>query len=202
MVLYSRNNPDFKKDSIGQYIRSVVVHGMAQALNQYLDGVAALFRHKCTRSHQVEIYVDSILCLALQCWARVVSRTDNVVIGDEKHVFQANAGVLDRLKKAYNEFEVLASNSEALKYTRPVTWGLYVGAWYEQMHAYGEIHVHAEEQWFNKRLAAHASRIGLYCWAEARAILVCYIHNDHLPFDGSLWFDRLIARAQMATPQL
>ena len=194
VFLFATTNPKFEEDAIGHYIRTAVIHGMARAHNYYLISVTASASHQYDKllpeSSRLGKCVELILCLALQYWARIVSMTDDVVVGEKKHVFNAGAGLLSRLKNACHEYDTITSSSEKLIYERPVLWALYVGAWSDHLHAHGQNHIHAEEQWFNVRLAAHVDRMSLHSWSEVRRILVGYIHNDHLSSDGSLWFRR------------
>lgn len=206
MYIFNLANPMPKEVHAGEYMRSIVANGMCRLLNHYLDNVAVIEKlvgqNTLTGRQITHARVQTIVSLALFYWGRFVSITDSVVIGTGKAVFCSNPGILTRLRKAYGDYDTLTLKAEKIPYSRQALFAVYVGAWAEQMKALGTGQTEVEKQWFNSKFGAHASKMGLRTWEEVREVLIGFLHNDFVPPNGSIWFQKTLKEFEKSKPEV
>lgn len=202
--IFNLVNPTSWEPAVGEYMRSIVVHGMCQALNFYVDSVVAIKKlsgeNHLNSARLAHTCVHSALSLALLYLTRFVSMTDSVVICEQKIVFCSNAEIMTRLRRAYSDYEAFTAKSETLKYSRPILWTLYVGAWSERVQSLGTDQTQTKKQWFNSRFSAHAKKNGFNTWKEVREVLLGFFYNDNLSPNGSLWFQETLEDVNKTLP--
>ena len=195
--IFNLLNGTSENAALSEWMRSIVTHGCCRLLEHYLDTVVAIEKvsrdNVLSTDYVTHAHAQSVLSLALLYWARFVGMTDSVVIGKHKAVFCWNPSIMKLFKSAYEDFETLTPETETTRYSRPMLWALYIGAWSEQKDALGTDQQEVGKQYFNSRFRAHAIKMGLSGWQDVREVLLGFLHNDSVPPNGSLWFHETFA---------
>ena len=182
----------YTSDDKSRYCRSFWPWIMAQLHHRYLEAAEILEQLPPPGgdARSTHIRVQAFFSLAAHCYTRKLVNVDATSFG-ETEIFNANAGILVRLREVLDDYERSAAPADMTRYERIYLWTLYVGAFAEQAKALKE-GTHAEYGWFSSNLARQARSMKLVFWHDLRIVLERIHYSDGPRPHASEWFWKMM----------